>query len=94
MTPITSNETDNNPYTWWVPLSLTTPSGGFEVTKPQAWQDPANPPEVDISSLPSINTEPLIANVQQTGFYRVNYDAENWALIRDALKTNFEKINR
>ena len=51
-------------------------------------------PEVDISSLPSISTEPLIANVQQTGFYRVNYDAENWALIRDALKTDFEKINR
>ena len=42
LTPITSNETDNNPYTWWVPLSFTTPSGGFDVTKPQAWLDPAN----------------------------------------------------
>ena len=42
LTPITSNETDNNPYTWWVPLSFTTPSGGFEVTKPQAWLDPAD----------------------------------------------------
>ena len=97
LTPITSNETDNNPYTWWVPLSFTTPSGGFEVTKPQAWLDPANADtstEVDISSLPGLETEPLIANVQQTGFYRVNYDAENWAMIRDALKSDFEKINR
>ena len=91
------NETGNNPHTWWVPLSFTTPSGGFDVTKPQAWLDPANADtstEVDISSIPGLDTEPLIANVQQTGFYRVNYDAENWAMIRDALKSDFEKINR
>ena len=97
LTPITSNETDNNPYTWWVPLSFTTPSGGFDVTKPQAWLDPADAAtstEVDISGLPGLETEPLIANVQQTGFYRVNYDAENWGMIRDALKSDHEKINR
>lgn len=97
LTPITGNETDNNPYTWWVPLSFATPSGGFEVTKPQAWLDPADAAtstEVDISALPGLETEPLIANVQQTGFYRVNYDAENWGMIRDALKSDYEKINR
>ena len=97
LTPITSNETDNNPYTWWVPLSFTTPSGGFAVTAPQAWLNPANADadtEIDVSALPSLDTEPLIANVQQTGFYRVNYDLDNWGRIRDALKSDHEKINR
>ena len=28
-------------YTWWVPLSLTSPARGFDTTAPSQWLDPA-----------------------------------------------------
>ena len=95
LTPVTSNETDTNSYTWWVPLSMTTPAMGFDKTSPDTWLDPANAgteTEVDLSFVSS--TEPVIVNVQQTGFYRVNYDSKNWELISSALLNNFEDIHR
>lgn len=33
-------------------------------------------------------TDYFILNVQQSGYYRVNYDADNWALISNALRKN------
>ena len=74
---------------------MTTPAMGFDKTSPDTWLDPANAgteTEVDLSSVSS--TEPVIVNVQQTGFYRVNYDSKNWGLISSALLKNFEDIHR
>lgn len=34
-----------------------------------------------------------IANIKHAGFYRVNYDEENWNLLIDQLKTNHELID-
>ena len=34
-----SNET--SPYTWWVPVSFTSPRLGFQDTSPSCWLDPA-----------------------------------------------------
>ena len=34
-----------------------------------------------------------LANVKHAGFYRVNYDQENWNLIIDQLKTNHSMID-
>ena len=36
----------------------------------------------------------LIVNVQQTGYYRVNYDETNWKLIHSALVANVSSIHR
>ena len=93
LTPVTGNETDNNDYTWWVPLSMTTPSLGFDKTSPDAWLNPAQaetPMEIEMD----IGDEPLIVNVQQTGFYRVNYDHTNWDMLSTALVNNHEQIHR
>ena len=75
---------------------MTTPAMGFDKTSPDTWLDPANADiqtEVDLSSVAS-SSEPVIVNVQQTGFYRVNYDSKNWELISNALLNNFEEIHR
>ena len=75
---------------------MTTPAVGFDKTSPDIWLDPANADiqtEVDLSSVAS-SSEPVIVNVQQTGFYRVNYDSKNWELISNALLNNFEEIHR
>ncbi|XP_053698817.1 aminopeptidase N-like [Sabethes cyaneus] len=36
----------------------------------------------------------IIANKQQIGFYRVNYDVRNWYLIIDALHENYTNVHR
>merc|ERR1719427_700745 len=35
------NKPDNANYTWWVPISWTTPEIGFDITSPTDWLDPA-----------------------------------------------------
>ena len=42
--------------------------------------------------LPAADT-PVIFNVQQTGYYRVNYDKKNWRLIADQLNRDHTKIH-
>merc|ERR1719192_759391 len=37
--------------------------------------------------------QPVIFNVQQTGFYRVNYDKKNWKLIAKQLQRNHTAIH-
>jgi len=95
--PDNSNETDTNDYTWWIPVSMTTPTLGFDKTSPNTWLDPAQadtPTTIDLSPLAASESEPVIVNVQQTGFYRVNYDQRNWELISEALINDHEKIHR
>ena len=38
-------------------------------------------------------SDPLVANVQETGYYRVNYDRENWDLIFGLLNANHTTIH-
>ena len=43
------------------------------------------------------DTVALVANVQQTGFYRVNYDQKNWEMLAELLladHANVHRINR
>ncbi|XP_063596362.1 aminopeptidase N-like isoform X2 [Penaeus indicus] len=90
------NSTDTHDYKWWVPLSYTTETNpDFETTKPQRWMMDTEE-QLTISSLPA-KDKWVIFNVQETGYYRVNYDVENWNLIIQQLKDNheaFHVINR
>merc|ERR1739838_671634 len=86
---------DNASYTWWVPISWTTPELGFDTTYPSDWLDPARAGTDTALSLSGLEvSQPLIVNVQQTGFYRVNYDLENWNLLADQLIDNHTSIHR
>merc|ERR1719167_339337 len=49
-----------------------------------------------VKNMPT-SDQPIIFNVQQTGYYRVNYDLKNWELIANALMkdhTSIHVINR
>ena len=39
------------------------------------------------------NSEWIIGNIKHSGFYRVNYDQENWKLLIAQLENNFSGIN-
>ena len=36
----------------------------------------------------------LVANVQQTGFYRVNYDQKNWQMLAELLLADHARVHR
>jgi len=90
-----SNKSDEHDYTWWVPISYTTINRGFEGTSPNVWLNPKDAASAINIDLDDISKEEaVIANVQQTGFYRVNYDVQNWNLIAASLEADNTRIHR
>ncbi|XP_026285897.2 aminopeptidase N-like [Frankliniella occidentalis] len=60
---------------WWVPLTVTTNSSGSATSK--VWLSPSD----NVTALPGVTpaaNDWIIGNVDQNGFYRVNYDEANW----------------
>ncbi|KAG7175474.1 Aminopeptidase N-like 9, partial [Homarus americanus] len=79
------------PYRWWVPLSYTSANNSdFSNTIPSEWMKDSEEHKA-LTSLPA-SDQWVIFNLQETGYYRVNYDSNNWALITDQLKTDHEAI--
>ncbi|BES97198.1 aminopeptidase [Nesidiocoris tenuis] len=83
---------------WWVPLSYTTQDrADFTSTRPSYWLKARSSIVID-----NINTNPnrwVIFNINETGFYRVNYDERNWQLIINQLRDrdrfmNIGELNR
>ncbi|XP_071520248.1 aminopeptidase N-like [Panulirus ornatus] len=86
------NSTDTHDYKWWVPVTYTSQEApDFENTQAVVWMNDSEA-EITISSLPS-KDQWVIFNLQETGFYRVNYDLDNWDLIVQQLKSNHEAIH-
>ena len=85
---------DEHEYRWWVPISCTHSDGDFSHTETNLWLKPndVDTPAKDECNVPADTA--LVINIQQTGYYRVNYDVENWNLIYEALKQNMSSIHR
>ena len=87
-------ETNDDPaYKWWVPVTYTTmKSPDFNNTKTSVWMKPED--ETTTITIGGFGYDDvLLLNVQQTGSYRVNYDAENWNDISEFLKSNHTAIH-
>lgn len=68
---------------WTIPLTIAVSAADFNSTATQA-VFPRDKAEY-VRDLPEGDLGFYILNVQQVGYYRVNYDAENWEAIRRAL---------
>ncbi|XP_055679682.1 aminopeptidase N-like isoform X1 [Lutzomyia longipalpis] len=76
------NQTDNHQEDplWWIPITLTTSRElNFTDTAPSHWMRGERSVKLDDVRIDA--TDWLIINVQQSGYYRVNYDEENWRAI-------------
>lgn len=77
---------------WTIPITYATNSSDFDSTATRATLLPTAERTL---TLQEGDLDFYIFNVQQVGYYRVNYDKENWEAIRKALKTdNYGKIHR
>ncbi|RZF45235.1 hypothetical protein LSTR_LSTR010379 [Laodelphax striatellus] len=65
---------------WWVPVSYTTQSEmNFIDTLPKVWLEPS----VSTKKINNINKDDwLLINLKHTGYYKVNYDEENWSRLQ------------
>ena len=83
---------DKHDYKWWIPITFTTENNAdFNDTKPALWMSKSETSKV-ITGMPP-KDQWTIMNIQQTGYYRVNYDMNNWKLIVKQLKTDHNKIS-
>ncbi|XP_011706295.1 PREDICTED: aminopeptidase N-like [Wasmannia auropunctata] len=78
---------------WWIPLTFVTEESNstFDRITTAAWLKPQAKSTIIGSVEPN---SWVIFNVQQVGYYRVNYDKNNWKmLIRHLKLKNFKKIH-
>ncbi|KAG8201081.1 hypothetical protein JTE90_028752 [Oedothorax gibbosus] len=78
---------------WHIPITYTHGEELDWSTKPDFWLTTKSD---TLKNLPNESTW-IIANAQQVGYYRVNYDTRNWELLLEQLLTNhteIEVINR
>ncbi|XP_025268252.1 aminopeptidase N isoform X2 [Camponotus floridanus] len=83
------NVNDNK---WWIPLTFATQTNpDFSNTLPTHWLKPQDR-NVTIDGINQ--NDWIIVNLQQTGYYRVNYDSTIWQKIVDYLKSDdYTKIH-
>ena len=87
----TENNPDKHDYKWWIPITFTIPGTDFSNTKNTIWMSDEQE-SMEVNDMPDTDT-PVIFNVQETGYYRVNYDLNNWKLIIKQLNEDHTKIH-
>ena len=91
---VDSNQTEFNSYKWYVPFTYTTKEqANFSFETKPTWLKP-NQSEM-IIKLPETfkNNSWVLANIKQAGYYRVNYNNENWQLLIKQLQQNHTVID-
>nr|CAD7197139.1 unnamed protein product [Timema douglasi] len=82
-----TSDTSDDGYNWWVPLSYTSRSeADFTTTSPAVWITPSDS-QLQLTGIGG-SGDWVIFNIQETGYYRVNYDAQNWRLITNQLNSD------
>lgn len=86
-----SNATSSDSYLWWVPLTYTDQKTlDFKTTKTRQWLPKTREGKID--KLPDAN-QWVIFNIQQHGYYKVNYDIKNWKMLIAQLIQDHTKIH-
>ncbi|XP_055679690.1 aminopeptidase N-like [Lutzomyia longipalpis] len=81
-------EADTDGLSWYIPLTISTASSpNTAETKPWKWLESGTRELVlTATENKTWNSEEwVLFNVQQSGYYRVNYDAQNWRLLANEL---------
>ncbi|XP_069189122.1 aminopeptidase N-like [Procambarus clarkii] len=88
----TAVSTDTHVYKWWVPLTYTAGDDpNFNNTEVKVWMKESET-HITIPSLPN-KGHWVIFNLRETGYYRVNYDHNNWNLLIQQLLTDHRAIH-
>ncbi|XP_023293113.2 aminopeptidase N [Lucilia cuprina] len=79
-----NNETEEEDPLWWIPITYTTSEElDFENTRPLTWIPRSKIYEIESRNLTTADW--FIFNIQQSGYYRINYELSNWQTITSHL---------
>jgi aminopeptidase N len=82
---------------WWVPINYVVGSNpDFSQTKPDAWMPGQKSVTLQSSTAPKpwTNDDWVVVNIQESSYYRVNYDDNLWNLLIEQLNSNnYEQIH-
>lgn len=79
---------------WSIPLTYTNTEAGFSTTSTKQILESNMIADIEIALPANGDLGCYILNVQQTGYYRVHYDEENWKNISTVLRSNnYNKIH-
>lgn len=88
---LTGNVTEEEANRWWLPLSYTAADApDFNKTQPNTWM-PASQTSMVLEHLPA-KSDWIFLNLQGTGYFRVNYDQDNWARLTDQMLSDHTTI--
>eukprot|EP00058_Branchiostoma_floridae_P012543 XP_002598031.1 hypothetical protein BRAFLDRAFT_221575 [Branchiostoma floridae] len=73
-------------YKWYVPVSFTTKNG--EENPNSVWLTPTTGKQNIHVHIGAGTEDWILGNVEQVGFYRVNYDTNNWRLLINHLRSD------
>ncbi|TRY78485.1 hypothetical protein TCAL_06176 [Tigriopus californicus] len=77
---------------YFIPINIEYAEGKFTNTTATAW---LKPDDEDLAlEIETDKDQAYILNVKQTGYYRVNYEPENWQKIHDTLMKNSKAIGK
>lgn len=87
--------TETKPQQWDIPITMTWKSEQNWQPTTRLWmhQNASNPIQLPKELVPKSQDEWMLLNVQQVGYYRVNYDLRNWRLLIDQLDRDHTKIS-
>ena len=79
-------------YRWWIPISYTSSENpDFQDNSITHWMSDEGE-EIVIEEVAS-EDDWLILNIQEMGYYRVNYDQNNWLALINQLKSDLNIIH-
>ncbi len=94
LNPNNNNQTTTD-YKWYIPFTYTTSNElnfNFE-TKPIWFKKNDTSIQIKINNNNNSNETWLIGNIKHSGYYRVNYDENNWNLLINQLLNDHTKID-
>ena len=78
-------------YGWWVPVSLYRVGGDFSDCSNSAF---IAPDEKNVSVSVRPGEGPLVVNVLEANYYRVNYDDAHWLALAGAVKADADSVHK
>lgn len=83
------NTGDPHNYQWWIPISYTPVGDGLSDFVSTNFTNNFLEPNAQKSiNVPDVPNNPIVFNIQNLGYYRVNYDQTNWDLLAEFLLNN------
>jgi aminopeptidase N len=85
----------NSSEKWYIPFTFTLKSKtDFSFESVVYWMQPEQSElTLNIPYLDEVNSNWIIGNIQHSGYYRVNYDLNNWNLLIQQLRDNHSQID-